>query len=78
MGSQDARVSNQEKWVSKCRNVLTLASSLEAHKFLRAALRASREIPNMTQFFPQIRRVAAAITISPRMAAVPAAAWHSQ
>ena len=30
----------------------------------------------MTQFFPQIRRVAAAITISPRMVAVLAAAWH--
>ena len=30
----------------------------------------------MAQFFPQIRRVAAAITISPRMVAVLAAAWH--
>ena len=30
----------------------------------------------MTQFFPQMRRVAAAITISPRMVAVLAAAWH--
>jgi nucleotide-binding universal stress UspA family protein len=30
----------------------------------------------MTQVFPQIRRVAAAITISPRMVAVLAAAWH--
>ena len=32
--------------------------------------------PNMTQLFPRIRRVAAAITISPRMVAVLAAAWH--
>ena len=30
----------------------------------------------MAQFYPQIRRVAAAITISPRMVAVLAAAWH--
>ena len=30
----------------------------------------------MTQIFPRIRRVAAAITISPRMIAVLAAAWH--
>jgi len=30
----------------------------------------------MTQLFPRIRRVAAAITISPRMVAVLAAAWH--
>jgi nucleotide-binding universal stress UspA family protein len=30
----------------------------------------------MAQFFPQIRRVAAAITISPRMVAVLSAAWH--
>ena len=30
----------------------------------------------MAQFFPQIRRVAAAITISPRMVSVLAAAWH--
>jgi len=30
----------------------------------------------MTQLFPRIRRVAAAITTSPRMVAVLAAAWH--
>jgi nucleotide-binding universal stress UspA family protein len=30
----------------------------------------------MTQLFPRIRRIAAAITISPRMVAVLAAAWH--
>jgi hypothetical protein len=30
----------------------------------------------MTQLFPRIRRVAVAITISPRMVAVLAAAWH--
>jgi nucleotide-binding universal stress UspA family protein len=30
----------------------------------------------MTQLFPRIRRVAAAVTISPRMVAVLAAAWH--
>jgi nucleotide-binding universal stress UspA family protein len=62
--------------LSKCRNVLTLAPSLEAYKFLRPALRAFPRISSMTQFFPQIRRVAAAITISPRMVAVLAAAWH--
>ena len=32
--------------------------------------------PDMNQLFPRIRRVAAAITISPRMVAVLAAAWH--
>jgi nucleotide-binding universal stress UspA family protein len=48
-----------------------LAPSFEAYKFLRAALRGY-----MTQLSPRIRRVAAAITISPRMIAVLAAAWH--
>src|SRR5262249_33555709 len=43
---------------------------------LRAALRGFSTIPDMTQFSPRIRRVAAAITISPRMVAVLAAAWH--
>ena len=43
---------------------------------LRAALRGFLTTPNMTQLFPGIRRVAAAITTSPRMVAVLAAAWH--
>src|SRR5262245_21245584 len=43
---------------------------------LRATLRGFLTIPDMTQLFPRIRRVAAAVTISPRMVAVLAAAWH--
>jgi nucleotide-binding universal stress UspA family protein len=58
------------------RNTLALAPSLEPHNFLRAALRGFPTTPNMMQLFPRIRRVAAAITNSPRMIAVLAAAWH--
>jgi nucleotide-binding universal stress UspA family protein len=61
---------------SKCRNTLALAPSFEAYKSLRAALHGFPTTPNMTQLFPRIRCVAAAITISPRMIAVLAAAWH--
>jgi nucleotide-binding universal stress UspA family protein len=55
---------------------MALAPSFEAYKFLGAALRGFPTTPNMTQLFPRIRRVAAAITISPRMFAVLAAAQH--
>jgi nucleotide-binding universal stress UspA family protein len=55
---------------------MALAPSFEAYKFLGAALRGFPTTPNMAQLFPRIRRVAAAITISPRMIAVLATAWH--
>jgi nucleotide-binding universal stress UspA family protein len=60
-------------------NALTfwpLHHHLKRPSFFRAALRGFPATPNMMQLFPRIRRVAAAITISPQMVAVLAAAWH--
>jgi len=48
--------------------MLLLDSSSGTSRFL--------DNPDMTQLFPRIRRVAAAVTISPRMVAVLAGAWH--
>src|SRR5215831_9743224 len=48
--------------------MLLLDSSRGTSRFL--------DNPDMTQLFPRIRCVAAAVTISPRMVAVLSAAWH--
>src|SRR5215831_4304581 len=58
------------------RNNLALAPSFEGTSFFESHFADSPQLQIMTQLFPRIRRVAAAITISPRMVAVLAAAWH--